>query len=82
MSNYIPAYDLGEPGRSGGYSICINPSDMVYSTYSGEKISNGPINKGRISDAPPGHKNHGKPFHDVERDSKGYLMVHGMQSRR
>ncbi|MBA43137.1 MAG: hypothetical protein CMF62_03895 [Magnetococcales bacterium] len=82
MANYIPVYDLGEPGRSGGYSISLNLDDAIYSTYSGKQVSIGGIEKGTTCDAPRDHKNHGKAFHVIERDSKGNLMAHGVRSRR
>ena len=62
----VPVFDLNVP--NGGMQKKINiPSDApVYSSYTGEKVGNGPLAKGTICDAPPSHPNHGKPFHVIE----------------
>jgi hypothetical protein len=76
---FLPAYDLGEPGRPGGHSIEIKSDDIIYSTYTGEQVAVGPVKKGMKCDAPKGHKNYKKKFHVIERDAKGNLMMHRLK---
>jgi hypothetical protein len=74
-SSYIPAYYIGTPGNPGG-SIPVNQDTKVYSSYTGNLISVGPVSKGTKCDAKEGNKNHGKNFHSINIDSNGNFMMH------
>ena len=78
-SKYVPAYTIGLPGIP-GYSVSVNPDTRVYSSYTGDLISIGPVRKGIPCDAPSDNKNYGKNFHSINVDSYGNYMMH--RSRR
>jgi hypothetical protein len=65
-SKNIPVFNLNVPGGGLQKPVSIGPNTPVYSSYTGELISNGPIAKGTISDAPKSNPNYGKPFHVIE----------------
>lgn len=58
----IPCYTLGAPGVPSVKVVPPSNAKMV-SAYTGEQVGMGPMPWGRVSDAPAGHPNHGKPFH-------------------
>jgi hypothetical protein len=79
--NNIPVYNLNMP--NGGIQKPVTDftnNTPVYSSYTGNLVSNGPIKVGTLSDAPVGHKNFGTPFHVIERvelpGSKSVFMAH------
>ena len=73
--SYLPCYFLGEPNVP-GFSTFVNANTPVFSSYTGQLISYGPVKVGTISDAPIGNPNHNKPFHVIEIDSNGNHMMH------
>ena len=77
--NNIPVWNINTP--SGGFQgppMTISPNQPVYSSYTSNFISNGPIPYGTPGDAPIGHKNHGKNFHVIAYNPvNGSYMVHG-----
>ncbi len=66
MSKYIPSYNINIPNGGEQKSVIVGPSDSIYSSYSGDFISHGPLLKGTPNDAPHSHPNYGKPFHVIE----------------
>ena len=65
-TNYIPCKSLNVPGGGLQQSVSISSDTPVYSTYTGELVSMGPIPYGTKCDAPIGDPNHGKFFHVIE----------------
>lgn len=62
----IPVYDLNVPNGGPQAPISITKDQPIYSSYTGNLVSWGPIPYGTISDAPVGHSNYKKPFHVIE----------------
>jgi len=63
----VPMFNINVPG--GGLQkpiTTIAPGTPIHSSYTGELIGHGGVQRGTISDAPPGNKNYGKPYHVVE----------------
>lgn len=81
--SFVPVWSINVPfGGPQVNQIELSTETPVYSTYTGNLIGYGPIPKGVISDAPPGHPNHGKPFHVVEYNPANQtFMVHYARSR-
>lgn len=79
----IPYFTLGAPGVS---SDPVKPSQnsVQVSAYTGEEVGRGPMPFGVISDAPVGHKNHGKPYHGgIQLPSDpNIFMLHRLQGRK
>jgi len=65
--NYVPVYNLNIPGGGlQGPPMVISPITPVYSSYTGNLVGYGPLEKGTPNDAPKGHPNYNKSFHVVE----------------
>lgn len=63
----VPVFNLNVPG--GGSQKpppVIQSNTPIYSSYTGNFITYGPLQKGVMTDAPMGNPNYGKPFHVVE----------------
>lgn len=76
----IPVFNLNVPGGGNQAPVKILSDTPVYSSYTGEKISTGPIAKGTICDAPKSSPNYGKPFHVVEYNpANNTFMAHRQQ---
>ena len=76
---YVPVYDAGAPGRP-QEPVYLPNNAPVYSVYTGERVSVGPVPVGTPGDAPYGNHNYGKNFHVIQ-NVKGDWMIHGYSQR-
>jgi hypothetical protein len=78
MSNgFIPVFNLNVPnGGNQSSAPIITANTPIYSSYTGNLVSYGNVQKGTISDAPIGNANYGKPYHVIEYNSanNSYMM--------
>lgn len=76
---FLPVYNINIPGGGMQPDISLPFDAPVYSSYTGELITYGPVNRGIMTDAPIGHPNYSKPFHVVEYNPVNQtFMMHGM----
>lgn len=75
---FLPVYNINIPGGGMQTPISIPSGAPIYSSYTGELITYGPVARGIINDAPIGHPNYNKPFHVVEYNPVNQsFMAHG-----
>lgn len=72
---YVPCY---RPGVGNGISTeeTVPDGTPVYSEYTGNIVGYGQIPCGMMSDAPEGHRNHGKKFHVININGAGEHRLH------
>lgn len=78
-NNNLPLYTVPVPGMPIMTPPPIQPDTPIYSAYTNELIQRGPIQRNSIiTDAPPTHNRHGKPFHVVQYiQSNNTYYAHG-----
>lgn len=79
----VPIYDINVPNEGPQKTVILDDGTPVYSSYTGNKICDGPIVKGTTCDAshsnPNSYPNYGKPFHVVEHNQVNRSwMAHGI----
>jgi hypothetical protein len=79
--SYIPCYINAIKNKNFVSTPCVVPSDaIVYSEYTLQQVSVGPILKNTIEcDAPEVHPNHKKKFHVVNKHEDGQFYVHRLK---
>lgn len=85
MSNkqkYLPVENRNVPDGGIPQKMVIPEEQRVYSSFTGKHVWTGPMPRGIMGDAPPGHQLFGKPFHVVVYSQvDGSFMVHDSQRR-
>lgn len=76
--NNIPVFNINIPGGGSQQRVFIDENTPVYSSYTGQLVGYGPIQRNQImTDAPRGHPRHGQYFHVIEFNPvNGSHMVH------
>lgn len=78
---YVPVVSSNVPNGGIPPQITVKPDTPIYSTYTSKLVGYGPVPVGTMSDAPPGHKNHGSDFHViVYTPATDAFMIHGIPS--
>ena len=79
-SKYIPVYDMNEPNGGNQIPVTVSKDTPVFSVYTGKFIGYGPIPRGVVVDAAPGHPNYNKTYHNIQRNrDTNAFMAHGHQ---